>query len=239
VTGPHTVTATDGTVTATATLTVKPPTVEDDFQRADTTAGWGTTTNADGITNLPWQKELDGSSPHGYISDDHGVIEYTGTDGHKLAGYADTPPVLGGDTLARFRVTATDAPLAGVIVQHSDTSNWYQADISTVTEYGFTKNTLELTIRRAGVMIHAADAPFAIVANTDYWIREVVQVSGGVAHIEARAWADGTPEPSTWLVSYNDPTPLPPGNGGAMGDWLKDPQPGEQVQFSAWSYTSP
>ena len=88
-------------------------------------------------------------------------------------------------------------------------------------------------------MIHAIGAPFVIAANTDYWIREVVQVSGGVAHIAARAWADGTPEPSSWLVTYNDPTPLPTGNGGAMGDWLKTPQAGEQVQFSSWSYTSP
>jgi hypothetical protein len=88
-------------------------------------------------------------------------------------------------------------------------------------------------------MYHAADAPFVVVANTNYWIREVVQVSGGVAHIMARAWADGTPEPNTWLVTYNDTTPLPPGNGGAMGDWLRDPAAGEQTQFSAWSYTAP
>ncbi len=239
VTGPHTVTATDGTASGTAVLTVKPPTAEDNFLRANTTAGWGTTTNTDGIANLPWQKELDGSSPDGFMNNQNGVIVYTGTTGHKLAGYINTPAVLGGDTLARFRVTATDAALAGVIVQHSDSSNWYQADIATTTQYGFTKNTLELTVRRAGVMIHAADAPFAIVANTNYWIREVVQVTGGVAHIAARAWADGTPEPSTWLVTYNDPTPLPAGNGGAMGDWLRSPQAGEQVQFSAWSYTSP
>jgi len=218
---------------------VKPPTVEDNFQRADTTTGWGTTTNADGITILPWQTSLDGSSPYGFISNQHGVIVYAGVTGHKVAGYINTPPVMGGDTLARFRVTATDAGLAGVIVQHSDRSNWYQADIATTSQYGFTKNTLELTIRRAGTMIHAADAPFVVVANTDYWIREVVQVSGGVAHIAARAWADGTPEPNTWMVTYDDSTPLPPGNGGAMGDWLRDPQAGEQTQFSAWSYTSP
>ena len=238
-TGPHTVTGTDGTATGTATLTVKAPTVEDNFQRANTTAGWGTTTNTDGIANLPWQTTLDGSSPYGFINNQHGVIVYAGTTGHKVAGYVNTPPVLGGDTLARFRMTATDAALAGVIVQHSDTSNWYQADIATTSQYGFTKNTLELTIRRAGVMIHAADAPFVVAANTDYWIREVVQVSGGVAHISARAWADGTPEPNTWLVTYNDTTPLPPGNGGAMGDWLRLPQAGEQTQFSAWAYTSP
>ena len=238
-TGPHTVTATDGTASGTATLTVKPPTVEDNFQRANTAAGWGTTTNTDGIPNLPWQTNLDGSSPYGFISNQHGVVVYTGVTGHKVAGYINTPPVMGGDTLGRFRMTATDAALSGVIVQHSDASNWYQADIATTSQYGFSKNTLELTIRRAGVMIHAADAPFVVVANTDYWIREVVQVSGGVAHIAARAWADGTPEPNTWMVPYDDTTPLPAGNGGAMGDWLRVPQAGEQTQFGAWSYTSP
>ena len=237
--GPHTVTGTDGTASGTAALTVKPPTAEDNFQRANTSAGWGTTTNTDGITDLPWQTTLDGSSPYAFINNQHGVIVYAGVTGHKVAGYVNTPPVMGGDTLARFRVTATDAAMAGVIVQRSNTSNWYQADVATTTQYGFTKNTLELTIRRAGTMIHAADAPFVVVANTDYWIREVVQVTGGVAHIAARAWADGTPEPNTWLVTYNDTTPLPPGNGGAMGDWLRKPQAGEQTQFSAWSYTSP
>ena len=235
--GAHTITATDGAATGTTTLTIQAATAEDNFLRGNTTAGWGTTTNTDGLANLPWQTELDGSSPDGFLSGQHGVIVYTGTDGHKLEGYLNTPAVLGGDTATEFSFSNTDSELAGVIVQHSNSTNWYQADISTVTGYGFTANTLELTIRRAGVMIHAATVPFAVKANTNYWIREVVQVSGGVAHIMARAWAAGTPEPTTWSVTYNDTTPLAAGNGGVMGDWLKSPQAGEQILYSNWSYT--
>ena len=235
----HVATAAPKTSTpGTAILTVRPPTVEDNFQRANATAGWGTTTNTDGIANLPWQDSLSGSTPYGFLSNQHGVIVYAGVTGHKVAGYVNTPRVMGGDTLAKFRFTATDAALAGVIVQRSDSSNWYQADIATTTQYGFTKNTLELTIRREGIMIHAADVPFVVGANTDYWIRENIQVAGGVAEISARAWADGTPEPKTWMVTYDDTTPLPAGNGGAIGDWIRDPQPGEQIQFGTWSYTA-
>ena len=47
-------------------------TAEDNFQRADTTVGWGTTTNTDGLTNYAWQRSLSNTS-YAYIHSNKGT----------------------------------------------------------------------------------------------------------------------------------------------------------------------
>ena len=220
-----------GYIHATITHAIGNNTAEDNFRRPHTTAGWGTTTNKSGLTNYRWQRSL-GTSDHCYIQANTGIIIYTGTDGHKLAGYIDAPAQLGGDVLAKITFTSIGQAVGGVTLQVKQGVSWYQADMNTANK------VLELRKRDHGTMTTVAARPLTYSAHTPYWVREHVQVTNGVAQIQARAWRDGTTEPSDWQVTYSDTHPLPAGNAGAMGDWLMQAASGTQIRFTSWSYAA-
>jgi len=207
-------------------------TAEDNFQRADTAHGWGSTTNNDGLPNLAWQRSLSAGSPYSSVLGGNGIISYAGTNGHKIAGYVTVPANAGGDVLEEISFSAIGHQLGGLMLQVSGGAYWYQADINT------NANVINLVKRNAGVMNWVASIPFTATANTRYWIRLDVQPSAGHAVVNARVWMDGTPEPSGWQVSYTDPSPLAPGQAGAMGDWPKTPAPGEAIHYLNWSYAA-
>jgi uncharacterized repeat protein (TIGR01451 family) len=205
---------------------------EDVFLRPNTTAGWGTTTNFDGVPNFTWSGDL-GTNANAQISNDTGIITYTGTDGHRVAGYVDTPVQAGGDVLAEFSFGADGLEQCGVIVQRMGTGQWYQADLNTAL------GVLQLIKRYSGRMYVEASIAFAAQPNVRYWIRLDAQPGASSELLRARVWKDGTPEPTAWQVSYTDPNPLPAGYPGAMGDWFAGPLPGEAESFEAWAYANP
>jgi hypothetical protein len=204
-------------------------TAEDNFQRADTAVGWGTTTNNDGLTNYAWQRSLSNTT-YGYIHSNTGTIVYAGINGHKVAGYVGVPPQQGGDALAEITFTAVGHGVGGLCLQVTGGTAWYQGDMNTST------GTLEIRKRLNGIMTTEAFVPVAYVANTAYWLRLDVQAGSGSEQVNLRMWAAGTTEPSTWQVTWTDNSPLPAGAAGAMGDWFSSPSPGEQVIFQSWSY---
>ena len=204
-------------------------TAEDNFQRPNTTLGWGTTTNNDGLTNHTWQRSLNNSN-YAFLNSNNGVIVYAGTNGHKIAGFVNVPVQSSGDVLAKITFTATGHAVGGVTLLVTGGTSWYQADMNTST------TTLEIRKRLNGIMTTVASIPFVYTANTAYWLRLDVQTSNGVAVVKENAWAAGTTEPTPALVTYSDTAPLAAGCAGAMGDWFKTPSPNEQVRFSSWSY---
>jgi len=207
-------------------------TAEDNFQRANSTSGWGSTTNNDALPNLPWQRSLSSGSPYSSVLGGNGIIHFAGTNGHKIAGYVKVPANAGGDVLEEISFSATGHQLGGVMLQVSGGAYWYQADINT------NANVINLVKRNAGIMNWVASIPFTATANTRYWIRLDVQPVAGSAVLNARVWADGTPEPTGWQISYSDPSPLAPGQAGAMGDWPKTPAAGEAIVYLNWSYSA-
>ena len=88
-------------------------TAEDNFQRSDTTVGWGTTTNNDGLANLIWKRSLNGSN-FAYMQAQNGVIVFAGTDGHKVAGYVAVPAQRGGDVLAQITFNTVGHAVGGL-----------------------------------------------------------------------------------------------------------------------------
>lgn len=220
-----------GCIHSTITHATGNNTAEDNFRRPHTKAGWGMTTNKSGLTNYPWQRSL-GTSDLCYIQSNTGMIIYTGTDGHKLAGYIGVPVQLGGDVLAKITFTSVGQAIGGVTLQVKEGVSWYQADMNTADK------VLELRKRDHGIMTTVASIPLTYSAHTPYWVREHVQVSNGVAQIHARAWQNGMTEPSNWQVTYSDTHPLPAGNAGAMGDWQKKPSSDTQIRFNSWSYAA-
>ena len=206
-------------------------TAEDNFQRADTTVGWGTTTNTDGLTNYAWQRMFSNTN-YAYIHSNTGTIVYAGVNGHKVAGYVNVPSQQGGDALAQVTFTAVGHGVAGLCLQVTGGTSWYQGDMNT------SDGILEIRKRLNGVMTTEASVPVAYTANTAYWFRLDVQVGVGSEQVSERMWAAGTTEPTSWQVTWTDTSPLPAGNAGAMGDWFKGPLPGEQVLFQSWSYAA-
>lgn len=206
-------------------------TAEDNFMRTNLTNSWGTTTNNDGLTNYAWQRSL-GSSPYTSIQNNKGVLIYTGTNGHKDAGYIKVPAYAGGDILEKFTFTNVGGAEAGACLNVAGGTSWYQADANT------NLGTLEIRKRFNGIMTTEISLAMPYSANQAYWLREDVQVSGGVATVQARLWADGTSEPTGWQVSWTDSSPLAAGQAGVMGDWFKAPPAGTQIQFSSWGYAA-
>lgn len=206
-------------------------TAEDNFHRANTTLGWGTTTNNDGLTNYIWQRSLNNGNT-AFLNSNNGVIVYAGTNGHKIAGYVKVPVQSSGDVLAEITFTATGHGVAGVTLLVTGGTSWYQADMNTSTK------TLEIRKRLNGIMTTVTSIPFTYVANTAYWLRLDVQISNNTAVINENAWAAGTTEPTKWLVTYTDSKPLPAGSAGAMGDWFRSPAQNEQERFGSWSYAA-
>ncbi|GEM_PF-2502210 len=207
-------------------------TAEDNFQRANTTAGWGATTNADSLANYSWQRSLS-NSVYTYIQSGTGAIQYTGTNGHKAAGFLYTAPQQSGDVLAKIAFSNIGGAEGGVNLDNDKYgTRWYQADMNTAL------NTLELRKRFLGKMTTVASIPFIFTPNTTYWLRIDVQVSNGVALVKGRAWLDGTSEPTTWQITYTDAAPLPSGYPGAMGDWFRAPPAGTLTRFLSWSYAA-
>lgn len=203
----------------------------DTFTRPDTTAGWGTTTNADGLTNLPWQGDF-ASSSLTMITSDAGRIDVT-TSGHPLSGYLGVPSNAGGDVLGELSYSAVGHGAAGLLVQRAGANQWYEAVLDT------SAGKLEL-IRRAGGTSVVVGTPVAVTATpgTKYWLRLDAVPSGGTEVISARAWADGSSEPASWQTTYTDSTPLPAGVPGALGIWYKSPGPTDHMDFHAFAYAA-
>ena len=206
-------------------------TAEDNFQRTDTTLGWGTTTNNDNLTNYAWQRSLNNTN-YAFMSKNNGVIVYTGKNGHKIAGYVAVPAHIGGDVLAEITFSVSGHNVGGVMLQVTGGTSWYQADMNT------TNSTLEIRKRLNGIMTTVAAIPFSYASNTAYWLRLDVQAANGSEQVNERAWAKGTTEPTVWQVTYTDTHPLPAGSAGAMGDWFKGSPASQQIRFSSWSYAA-
>ncbi len=161
------------------TRAATPNTAEDNFQRPDTTVGWGTTTNTDGLTNYAWQRSLSNTT-YAYIHSNKGTIVYAGTNGHQVAGYVNVPAQQGGDALAEITFTAVGHGVGGLCLQVTGGTDWYQGDMNTST------GTLEIRKRLNGIMTTEAYIPFTYVANTPYWIRLDVQAGVGSEQVSER-----------------------------------------------------
>ncbi|HEX8996773.1 MAG TPA: DUF4352 domain-containing protein, partial [Ktedonobacterales bacterium] len=79
-------------------------TIEDTFQRANQ-AGWGTSTNADGVANVAWG--MDGSSLSSVsIASDTGMYGYPGNINQIGIASAGSASYNGGDSLVEFALSA-------------------------------------------------------------------------------------------------------------------------------------
>ena len=188
---------------------VPPPTpfAEDTFATRTVTDGWGTASDGN-----PWNQQ-------------------TGWD-HRLSVANGAGHVVGARDMSTMRstlgaVTATDATLVArytsqdygnddghLLFRYSGPGSYYLAGLDSPL------GSPELNVMRMsnGVQARVANVAFPAVNATSYWEMASIQTSGTTAVIKVKAWAEGTPEPTTWNLMYTDAAPLPGGTAG-MEAW--------------------
>jgi hypothetical protein len=222
-------------VFTTAAHAIPTNTAEDNFTRPNMAGTWGTTTNNDGLPNLGWKRSLGGYSlsPYVNLTSDHGTLTFTGHNDHKIAGFLPTAANQGGDLLEEATFSNLGHAMFGATLDNDTKgSQWYQAEAATQSA------DLEIVKRDLGIMTTEATTPFTFTAGQPYWLREDVSVTAGVATVAMRVWADGTTEPTTWQLTWTDPSPLAAGFPGTMADWIHTPVPGDHVSFSNWAFAA-
>jgi streptogramin lyase len=218
----------------TPTPTPPPPasnTIEDNFTRANQT-GWGTSTNSSGVANVTWGMDGDGSMSNVTITNNAGVYAYPGAINTIGVASAGATAYNGGDALVRFSVSAVGHVTPYVSLNDCpDKSCYYGARVHT------SQNVLELARRLGGSTAVLTSIPFTPSANTVYWLRLDVSVGVGSDVLSAKIWADGTPEPASWMVAATDLTPLAPNFAGTGGSW-DQAGAGESIHYTCYAYAS-
>jgi len=159
-----------GSVTGAATTT---NTVEDNFTRANQ-AGWGTSTNADGVANVAWGMDGSGSLTNVTIAGNTGQYGYPGTVNQVGIASAGGTSHNGGDALVQFSVSAV-GHVTPYVVENAcaDKSCYYVARMHT------SQNRLEVAEGSGGNTSVVAAVPFTASAGHSFWMRlDVTYVSG-------------------------------------------------------------
>jgi hypothetical protein len=202
-------------------------TIEDTFTRANQ-AGWGITTNYDSVPNVAWGTDANGSQPYVSISNSTGLFGYQGsTNVVGLATAGTTTYGNGADALVSFTMSSVGHVIPYVLLNAcANKSCYYSAQLHT------SQNTLEIGERKKNANTVLASVPFTASANTLYWMR-LDTATDRSGTIEAKVWADGTPEPG-WMAIGNDNNALAANYVGAGASW-DVAGTGESVNFSCYA----
>jgi hypothetical protein len=205
--------------------------VEDVFVRPNQT-GWGTSTNSDGVPNVVWGLDGNGSRANVTISNNSGVHAYPGSTNQIGIASAGSATFNGGDVLAKFLVSAVGHVTPYIVLNACSGSKscYYGARLHT------SQGSLEIARRNGGSTAILAQVPFTAAANTYYWMRLDVTV-GSTNTLNARIWADGTAEPTSWMVTATDSKPLAANLIGAGGSWDQIGT-GEQIVYSCFAFAT-
>jgi hypothetical protein len=208
----------------------RPYRIEDTFARRDQ-VGWGTSAGLSGTQRVAWGMDGDGRKAFVTISGQAGSYGYPGSI--NVVGIASAGRMIhnGGDALVKVAVSAVGHVTPyGVQNACPDKSCYYGARLHT------SQNRLELAKRANNWTAILAAVPFTAAANTFYWLRLDV-MPGTRATMRARVWPDGTPEPTSWMVTAVDRSPLAANLGGAGGSWDL-PGNGESIRYVCYSYAT-
>jgi Fibronectin type III domain len=172
----------------------------DTFVRADSSNGWGTSSDGNSWTLLSGT-----SAPGGTvgISGNKGILTLSTASLFSTVG----PPLVSADQegLVRWSVDSTSAT-AGIILRAQNSANYYMARYSGA-------NTIQFRKVVAGTGTSTNAFSFTPAVGTAYWLR--FRVQGSMMAINV--WADGTPEPATWGYTTVDTALTLPGGVGLYG----------------------
>ena len=215
------------------TLSLGSNSAEDTFNRTKTTAGWGSTTNGDNLTNLAWGDDA-ASSSLAVIGANRAKLLYPGSTGASVKGYLPVSAAQSGEVLAKVSFSAVGQGYISLTLDHSSgDANWYQLRLSTVT------NVLSLYKKSSGTFTQLGSSvalSFTPQANTWYWLRFNVSTSSGTATLNGRAWQEGSSDPGPgWQISATDSSALAAGAVGVVAVW-PNAGTGQSISIEGFAY---
>lgn len=131
-----------------------------------------------------------------------GTHTLTTTNAQRLSTLATTTGITNARVDIQTSALATGASLTGgLVLRHSDSSNYYLARLEFTTAQAVVLSIRELA---AGVetQLGTFTTAFTHAAGTEYRLR--FEATGST--LRARAWLSGKPEPGFWQVSVSDST---------------------------------
>jgi hypothetical protein len=112
--------------------------------------------------------------------------------------------IIRSDQTVKIRVNATStgaAQTAGIVLRYIDAANYRRAEL----QFGTTGTiTARFVVRLAGVDDIDSSEVTTLTHSTSTWVWLRVQTSHTAVRV--KAWADGTTEPSTWILDAADGT---------------------------------
>ncbi|HEU5003587.1 MAG TPA: IPT/TIG domain-containing protein [Actinomycetota bacterium] len=221
---------------ATTTVTVGPtpavpiaagaPVAEDSFAGRTATGGWGTS-----ASGQAWTLQS-GSASVLSVANNTGQVHGSGSMATARLTL-NSPSVTDAEVVDRYTSGSYNTDAGHVMLRFSSPTTFYAAGLDSPV------SGAEINVMResGGAETRVANAAFPAVNGTSYWQRVRITTAGTTAVIQVRAWADGTPEPSTWNLTYTDNNPLRAGVTGVEawdggGGWAID-------HFSAGDLTAP
>ncbi len=207
-------------------------TLEDNFARSDQ-VGWGTTTNRSGVPNVAWGMDGSGRQPFVTISNHTGRYGYQGSINQIGIASAGATVYNGGDALALVQLSAVGHGTPYITLNAcSNKSCYYGARLHT------SQGRFELAKRTKNTTTIVASTAFRALPTTKYWLRlHVVPSNQSSTTLHAKIWQNGTAEPTTWFLSWNDTSPLAAGYPGAGGSWDSNGA-GEYFAYSCYAFAS-
>ena len=115
--------------------------------------------------------------------------------------------------VARYSTGSFKDDVGRLLLRFNNSQNFYAAGLGSPSA----SPVLEITKTVGGSTSRLCTVPFTATNGTFYWERVRIQTSGTTAVISARAWANGTAEPTSWQVSCADNRPLSAGLTGVNG----------------------
>ena len=144
------------------------------------------------MPNVAWGTDANGSQPSVSIANSTALFGYQGsTNVVGVATAGTTTYGNGADALVSFTLSSVGHAIPSVLLMAcANKSCYYSAQLHT------SQNTLEIGERKknANSVLASAPLPFTAFANTLYWMR-VDTAADRSGTIEAKVWADGSPEP--------------------------------------------
>ena len=175
----------------------------DTFQGRTLTGSWGTASDGHAWT------QQSGAPSVLSVSGNSGLVH--GSSSMATARMTlNSPGVTDTEVVDRYTSSAYGADAGHVMLRFSGTSTFYAAGLDSPV------SGAEINVMRAsgGGEARVAAVAFPAVNATSYWQRVRITTSGSSATIQVKVWADGTPEPATWNLTYTDSNPLPAGTVG-------------------------
>lgn len=156
------------------------PMVWDSVTRLPVVSGWGNASNGEAYTQTGTATTATTGS--------EATITNTSGDCHMVPA---APTNTDEDGSVRFQLSAATIS-AGIELRYVDTNNFFRCSTSTTT--------ITLLQKASGTSNTLATASVSLSTGIFYWMRFQVIGSGPVT-LQARVWANGTTEPTTWNIT--------------------------------------